>query len=236
VSSTGEEGIDGPFVAPKRLVRSPIPAPGFYRWSKRTLDIVFGALAFALAAPILAVAALLIAWTSPGPIFFKQVRIGHKGRPFVMLKLRTMSAGPQDETALMRFWQRQLDGKATPDRGSKLHRIGHDPRVTAVGRVLGRLSIDELPQLINVLSGEMSLVGPRAILPWQAEPLTEQQRRRDDCLPGMTGLWQVSGRNSLSLPQMLELDQRYVERRSFWFDLKILARTPKAVLIDRYTL
>jgi lipopolysaccharide/colanic/teichoic acid biosynthesis glycosyltransferase len=104
-----------------------------------------------------------------------------------------------------------------------------------VGRILRRTSIDELPQLLNVLRGEMSLVGPRPSLPWEVELYSPEQRRRHQCLPGITGLWQVSGRNRLSMPEMLALDLDYLERRSLWLDLQIMWRTPRAVLFDHST-
>jgi lipopolysaccharide/colanic/teichoic acid biosynthesis glycosyltransferase len=129
----------------------------------------------------------------------------------------------------------ELSGNSSPEPLSGLFRPAEHPRVTAVGRFLRRYSIDELPQLINVLRGEMSLVGPRPALPWEVELLNKEQRRRHTVLPGMTGLWQVSGRNQLSSAQMFAIDLEYIDRCSFMTDLKILLRTPRAVILDRHT-
>ena len=170
----------------------------------------------------------LVQLTNPGPVFFRHVRIGQGGRPFVMLKLRTMYVG-NDDSAFRELNVRELRGEAGPSHDG-IFRLEDDPRVLPVGRLIRRYSVDELPQLINVLRGEMSLVGPRPHLPWEVELFTPEQRRRHECLPGMTGLWQVSGRNRLSVQQMLELDLNYVEQHSLLLDLKILWRTLPAVL------
>ena len=128
---------------------------------------------------------------------------------------------------------RELRGEGALDCADGVYKPKDDPRVTPAGRWLRRYSIDELPQLLNVLRGEMSLVGPRPSLPWEVELYTPEQRRRHGCLPGMTGLWQVSGRTRLSMIEMLELDLMYIRTRSLALDLRILARTPAAVLLDR---
>jgi lipopolysaccharide/colanic/teichoic acid biosynthesis glycosyltransferase len=130
------------------------------------------------------------------------------------------------------FNRRELAGDPTLVTADGVMKPMDDPRITPVGRWLRRFSIDELPQLLNVLKGEMSLVGPRPALPWEVALFTPEQRRRQRTPPGITGLWQVSGRNRLAMPQMLELDLTYLERRSLGLDLAILARTPKAVLFD----
>ena len=152
-----------------------------------------------------------------------------------MFKFRTMHDAAADDAAERDLIVRELRGDAVPAADTNLFRPRSDPRVTSVGKFLRLMSIDELPQIFNVLRGEMSLVGPRPALPWEVDLFTIEQRRRHACLPGITGLWQVSGRNRLSSLEMIALDLEYVDRRSLWLDLSILLRTPKAVLLDRHT-
>lgn len=201
--------------------------------AKRAMDVLLASVLLLCTAPLLVTAMAFIRATSPGPAIFRQIRIGHRGRPFVMLKLRTMRIDG-DDGLYREYNERELAGAASPDQQG-LYRLADDARVTPVGRVLRRFSIDELPQLLNVLRGDMSLVGPRPSLPWEVALLTAEQRRRLDCLPGLTGLWQVSGRNRLSMRQMIALDLEYVARWSLALDLKILLRTPRAVCVDRNT-
>lgn len=202
-------------------------------WSKRALDLALALPLLVLLSPVLLAGMLLVKLSGPGPILFRQERIGLGGRPFAMLKLRTMQVG-NDDSAFRAFNRKELMGELEPGQDG-LFRLGRDPRITPVGHLLRRFSIDELPQLLNVLKGEMSLVGPRPSLPWEAELYTPEQRRRESVLPGMTGLWQVSGRNRLSIPEMLALDVRYARERSLLLDLWILLRTPRAVLFERNT-
>jgi lipopolysaccharide/colanic/teichoic acid biosynthesis glycosyltransferase len=156
-----------------------------------------------------------------------------------MLKFRTMIAAAasqeQEDIVQRETYSRELIAAAQPDPDTKLFRAKQDPRVTTIGKFLRTLSIDELPQLVNVIRGEMSLVGPRPALQWEAELLTDDQCRRFMVPPGMTGLWQVSGRNRVSSLDMIMLDLEYVDRLSPWLDLSVLARTPWAVLYQRYT-
>jgi len=198
--------------------------------SKRVLDIVLGIAALAIAAPIMLIAGILIRLTSPGPALFRQTRIGQGERPFTLLKLRTMRIDA-DDRAHREFNIREIQGNVAASDG--VFKLDGDSRVTPVGRVLRRYSIDELPQLFNVIRGDMSLVGPRPSLPWEVDLYTPEQRRRHDCRPGITGLWQVSGRNRRSMTEMLALDVSYAERRTLALDLWILLRTPKAVLFDK---
>jgi lipopolysaccharide/colanic/teichoic acid biosynthesis glycosyltransferase len=198
---------------------------------KRLLDILLAASGLLIVAPVMILVAALVRCTSPGPVLFRQVRIGLHEQPFVMLKFRTMRDGCSDEP-LRDLNLAELQGSVDPGTSDGIFKLENDPRITAVGRVLRRFSIDELPQLFNVLRGEMSLVGPRPALPWEVELFTPEQRRRHECVPGITGLWQVSGRNRLSMPEMLDLDLLYVERRSTLLDLWILLRTPLVVLFD----
>ena len=178
---------------------------------RRLLDIAVSALALALAAPVLAVAALAIRLESPGALIFRQRRVGRGGEPFDVLKLRTMV---QDAEHI----------------GAGLAIDAGDPRVTRVGAILRRTSLDELPNLLNVLSGEMSLIGPRPTLPVQVEQYTPRQRGRLRIKPGITGWAQVNGRASLPWAERIELDLYYIEHRSLALDLRILARTVAMVL------
>jgi lipopolysaccharide/colanic/teichoic acid biosynthesis glycosyltransferase len=196
-------------------------------WSKRLLDTTVAVVALLLAAPLLLLFAALIRATSPGPVLFRQTRIGAGGRTFVMLKFRTMKHRCADD--LHRAYVTDLlAGAATQQDG--LFKLHNDPRITPVGRFLRKLSLDELPQLFNVLRGEMSLVGPRPSLPWELPMFPAWALRRLEVLPGVTGLWQVGGRNRLTFLQGLELDVQYVDQRSLWLDLRILAKTPIALL------
>jgi lipopolysaccharide/colanic/teichoic acid biosynthesis glycosyltransferase len=192
--------------------------------TKRALDLLITVPLLIVLSPVLAVIAVAIKATSSGPAFFRQPRIGLGEQPFTMLKFRSMVvSAPSDDRALRKAFADELAGVAQPENDSfKLH---DDPRVTRVGKFLRATSLDEIPQLFNVVKGEMSLVGPRPALDWEHEMFTPEQRRRTDVLPGLTGLWQVSGRSHLATPEMVELDLEYVERASIWLDLQILFRT-----------
>jgi lipopolysaccharide/colanic/teichoic acid biosynthesis glycosyltransferase len=182
---------------------------------KRAVDVVGAGAGLALASPLLAVAAAVVKLEDGGPVLYRQRRVGRQGKEFDLLKLRTMVVGAE----------RQGAGWAV-DEG--------DPRITRAGRLLRRLSIDEVPQLWNVLRGEMSLVGPRPTLAYQVERYSERQRRRLEVKPGITGWAQVNGRARLKWADRIELDVWYVENRSTWVDLKILARTPMALFTGTY--
>jgi lipopolysaccharide/colanic/teichoic acid biosynthesis glycosyltransferase len=181
----------------------------------RALDVAGAAIGLALASPFLGAAALAIKLDDRGPVLYRQKRVGRDGREFELLKLRTMVVGAEGQGA----------GWAV-DRG--------DPRITRVGRALRRLSLDELPQLWNVVRGEMSLIGPRPTLQYQVDQYSPHQRRRLDVRPGITGWAQVQGRASLPWEERIELDVWYVEHRSPWLDAKILARTPLALFGGTY--
>jgi lipopolysaccharide/colanic/teichoic acid biosynthesis glycosyltransferase len=174
---------------------------------KRALDLAGTIALLAATVPLLALAALLVRATMGSPVLFRQVRSGRDGKPFTLLKLRTMRAG--EPTA------------------------GDEARLTTIGRWLRALSIDELPQLWNVARGDMSLVGPRPLLPAYVQRYSAEQRRRLDVLPGITGLAQVRGRNALSWQRRLALDAWYAAHRSLWLDMAILCRTPLAVVRRR---
>jgi len=196
---------------------------------KRLFDLLVASLCLVVLAPGLLVVAVLVRATSPGGALFRQTRLGRYGRPFVLYKFRTMYVNCPDD--LHRAYVRKLLVDDQPPAGgeSGLFKLEGDPRVTRVGRLLRRTSIDELPQLFNVIRGEMSLVGPRPALAWEAEMFGSAYASRFVVPPGLTGLWQVSGRNSLTMRQGLVLDLEYVARRSFALDLKILVKTVPAV-------
>jgi lipopolysaccharide/colanic/teichoic acid biosynthesis glycosyltransferase len=181
----------------------------------RVADVAVAGTTLVVASPFIAIAAVAVKLTSPGPVLYRQVRVGREGADFELLKLRTMVEGAETQGA----------GFAV-DKG--------DSRITRVGRVLRRLSLDELPQLWNVVRGDMSVVGPRPTLRYQVEKYTPQQRRRLEVKPGITGWAQVHGRASLPWAERIELDVWYVDHRSPWLDLKIIAKTPFALFGGTY--
>ncbi|MBV8452252.1 MAG: sugar transferase [Deltaproteobacteria bacterium] len=200
---------------------------------KRAFDVVAALLLLIASAPALALGALLILVTDGRPVLFRQTRVGIHGRTFQLLKLRTMRQAASDAVhrEYVRTWIR--NGHAAAANGNSngsIFKLANDQRITRVGRFLRRFSIDELPQLLNVLRGEMSLIGPRPALPYELEHYDEWHRRRLDAAPGITGLWQVSGRNRLSFDEMVELDVQYLEDWSLSGDFKILMRTLPALL------
>jgi lipopolysaccharide/colanic/teichoic acid biosynthesis glycosyltransferase len=213
--------------------RESTPGPGSEA-AKRTLDITVSLAAILVLAPLLLALWLLVRATSAGPGIFRQERVGLGRRRFCMLKLRTMYALDSDQ--IHRDYVAGLFAGQQAARGPRdLFKLEADPRITPAGRWLRRTSLDELPQLFNVLRGDMSLVGPRPALPWEAEmwpTLYPEYSRRFEIRPGMTGLWQVNGRSRLSVQEWLFLDADYVRRRSFWLDLVILARTLPALFRD----
>ncbi len=195
---------------------------GVNRMAKRSFDIVGSALLLLMLAPVMLIVALAVKLTSSGPLFYSQERIGRRGRAFGMLKFRSMIANADDQLAGL------LDLQGTTD--VPLFKVANDPRITRVGRVLRRYSLDELPQLINVLRGDMSLVGPRPQRQAEVELYDDAAHRRLLVKPGMSGLWQVSGRSTLSWEDSLRLDLYYVENWSFTQDIVILLRTFRAVV------
>jgi exopolysaccharide biosynthesis polyprenyl glycosylphosphotransferase len=197
----------------------------FRRWEKlvkRAMDLVIASVALIIFSPLMLIIALAIKLDSPGPVFFKQVRVGKGGKEFVMYKFRSMRGGAEEEQERLRELS-EVDGP--------IFKIKNDPRCTRVGRIIRRLSLDELPQLYNVLKGEMSLVGPRPPLPSEVAQYKEWHKKRLAVSPGMTGLWQVSGRSLLSFDEMVLLDLYYIENWSPLLDIKILIRTIPKVLI-----
>jgi exopolysaccharide biosynthesis polyprenyl glycosylphosphotransferase len=203
---------------------------------KRGVDIVGASIGLVVLSPLLALIALAVALDSDGPVFFRQERIGVGGRRFRVWKFRTMQHGASDRThrdlVTRMLAGDELGTKHTAADGQDIFKLVNDPRVTRLGALLRRTSLDELPQLINVLSGEMSLVGPRPPVPYEFEAYDHWQFDRLQVRPGITGLWQVSGRNRLSYRQMCELDVAYVRRWSVGLDLRILLRTIPVVLFN----
>ena len=201
-------------------------------WIKRALDVVASVALLVALAPLLLVVGLLVRLTSPGPVLFRQLRIGRMGTPFRMLKFRTMyvNAGENPHHEFISRFIKE-SGRAQGAGKNELFKLTNDPRVTPVGRILRKTSIDELPQLWNVLIGEMSLVGPRPPLPYEIEQYASWHRRRVlEAKPGITGLWQVTGRSRTTFDDMVRLDLRYAKTQSLWTDIRILLRTPKAVV------
>jgi lipopolysaccharide/colanic/teichoic acid biosynthesis glycosyltransferase len=204
---------------------APARTPRAYAWSKRALDIALSASLLILALPIIALIALLIRMDSPGPVVFKQQRVARGGRLFSFLKFRTMYADARQRFPELYAYRYSPEGF-----GDFYFKTPDDPRLTRVGRRLRRTSLDELPNLVNVLRGEMSLVGPRPELPEHLRYYGERELVKFSVQPGVTGLWQIRGRARLRYIEQLESEIEYVQRRSFLFDLEILARTPLAVL------
>ena len=208
-----------------RLFREPLSSSA--RILKRTFDLIFSALAILLLLPLWLLIALLIKLDSKGPVFYTQERVGMDGRLFLLYKFRTMRAGADPE--LHREYQRAfIAGRAEANLGNEqkpTYKLLTDPRITRVGKILRRTSLDEVPQLLNVLAGDMSMVGPRPPIPYEVEAYELWHRKRLDMKPGLTGLWQVSGRNRLPFEEKVRLDLFYIENWSLLLDLKIILRT-----------
>ncbi len=208
------EGLALMGLPPLRLARSSL-------FLKRVMDVVLSLVGLLLLAPLLALAAILIKADSPGPVFFRQVRMGAGERMFRIYKFRTMVADADARKSEVAHLNKHRQGGGEP----RMFKIPADPRVTRVGRLLRRFSLDELPQLINVLKGEMSLVGPRPLILDEDSHIAEWARKRLDLKPGVTGLWQVLGRSDIPFEEMLRLDYVYVTSWSLWNDVRLVLRT-----------
>ncbi|MBN1961032.1 MAG: sugar transferase [Deltaproteobacteria bacterium] len=207
---------------------------GFNWAAKRIIDIVVSLIILLLSSPLLIAVAIAIRLSSPGPILYVQQRVGYRGRLFSFYKFRSMHIGNDDK--IHREYTRKwiTENKAhSNQRGNQTFKIVNDPRIFWVGKFIRKFSIDELPQLINVLRGEMSIIGPRPALPYEVEVYRQWHRRRFEAPPGITGLWQVSGRNRLSFEEMVKLDIEYLENWSLLLDIQILLRTARVILIDK---
>ncbi len=205
-----------------------LPEPGgwfsYGSVPKRMLDLVLGLVLLLATLPLWPLIALAIKLDSPGPVLHVQIRLGKNGRPFRFFKFRSMFRDAESRRAAL-LPNNEADGP--------VFKIRRDPRITRVGRILRRTSADELPQLVNVVLGDMSLVGPRPPLPHEVEQYRLSDRLRLAVKPGLTGLWQVNGRGQCSFDEWMEYDARYVRQISFWLDLSILVRTVWAVLSCR---
>lgn len=188
---------------------------------KRVFDICVSASVLIITSPILLIVACAVKWTSPGPVFFKQIRSGKNGRRFYLYKFRSMVANAEAQLAEL---------KDKNEMSGPVFKMTHDPRITKVGKFLRKTSLDEFPQFFNVLKGDMSVVGPRPPLPAEVEKYEPWQRRRLSLKPGITCIWQVSGRNQIDFEQWMDMDLRYIDNWSLWLDVKILFLTGFAMI------
>ena len=214
-----------------RLFREPLSE--IQRFTKRVADIVISSAAMLVLSPVWLIVTIIIKYDSPGPVLFRQERVGMDGRIFLCYKFRTMRVD-SDDTIHREAYRKNIDGgdaaNAGDDEAPVFGKVRNDPRVTRAGRWLRRSSLDEMPQFLNVLKGDMSMVGPRPPIPYEVKEYDIWHRKRLDMKPGITGLWQVSGRNRLPFDEMVRIDLYYIENWSFWFDLKIMLLTLPAVL------
>jgi len=210
-------------------------AQKFSRTVKRLIDIVGSATALLLLSPLFLVVALLVKLGSAGPILFRQERLGEFGETFTFLKFRSMYAN-NDRKIHQEFMKRVIKGDhdgRTEGESKSVYKMTNDPRITKIGRILRRTSLDELPQFINVLRGEMSLVGPRPPIPYECQEYEPWHRRRVlEVKPGITGLWQIGGRSRVRFDDMVRLDLQYIRSWSLWLDIQILWQTPRALFSD----
>ncbi|MEZ5427722.1 MAG: sugar transferase [Pyrinomonadaceae bacterium] len=214
-----------------RLFREPLSDGE--RFIKRAFDIIISASVLILFLPVWLLISLMIKLDSRGPVLFRQERVGMDGRKFLCYKFRTMRAGA-DESIHREAYRKNIEGSAEANVGDEekpvFGKVKDDPRVTGTGRILRRTSLDEMPQFLNVLRGEMSVVGARPPIPYEVEEYDLRHRKRLDMKPGITGLWQVSGRNRLTFEEMVRTDLYYIENWSLWLDLKIILLTLPAIL------
>jgi exopolysaccharide biosynthesis polyprenyl glycosylphosphotransferase len=210
-------------------------AQKFSRTVKRLIDIVGSATALLLLSPLFLVVALLVKLGSAGPILFRQERLGEFGETFTFLKFRSMYAN-NDRKIHQEFMKRVIKGDhdgRTEGESKSVYKMTNDPRITKIGRILRRTSLDELPQFINVLRGDMSLVGPRPPIPYECQEYEPWHRRRVlEVKPGITGLWQIGGRSRVRFDDMVRLDLQYIRSWSLWLDIQILWQTPRALFSD----
>ncbi len=200
---------------------------------KRSIDIVWSFLALLLVSPLLAGIAIGVKLTSPGPVFFRQERLGLNGRKFMFLKFRSMYTD-NDPRSHQEYVRKLIEESKKESSENIIYKMTDDPRITPFGRFLRKSSLDEIPQFINVLTGEMSLVGPRPPIPYECDMYDVWHKRRLlSCKPGITGLWQVTGRSTTTFDEMVRMDLDYIENWSLWKDIKILFKTPRVVLMGK---
>jgi lipopolysaccharide/colanic/teichoic acid biosynthesis glycosyltransferase len=210
-------------------------AAGEPRWQtllRRGFDFVFALVAVILLSPLLLALTLAIRSSSPGPALFRQRRVGHGQREFTLFKFRSMRFDA-DPRGHREYVTALIKGQQANGGRKDLYKLAVDDRITPVGRWIRKWSLDELPQLFNVIAGDMALVGPRPAIAYEVEEYPSWYLKRFAVKPGLTGLWQVSGRNERTYEEMVRLDIEYAERRSMWLDLSILARTPLTVIARR---
>lgn len=208
-------------------------APAGYAAAKRALDLLVSAGVLLVGMVVWLTIAALIKLTSPGPVFYRGTVIGRGGKPFRYYKFRTMVAGGDNSAHkqwLEQFVKQDAAFSESPD-GKKVFKVVNDPRITRVGRVLRKLSLDEVPQMLNVLTGDMSLVGPRPPVPYEYEHYDDWAKQRLSVLPGITGLYQVTARSQVGFSEMVTIDLDYIRRRSLWLDLWIMVKTPLVMLL-----
>jgi lipopolysaccharide/colanic/teichoic acid biosynthesis glycosyltransferase len=201
-----------------------------YVYVKRNIDFILSAILLLLSSPLFLLLALGIKLHTPGPVFYRQKRIGKDGRPFDMLKLRSMRVG-NDSKLHQEHVQYLIRNNIRPqDLGVDSLKLKSDPRITGLGKIMRKLSLDELPQLINVMRGEMSIVGPRPPLPYEYELYSAEDKKRLSVTPGITGLWQVTAHNTVSFAEMVQIDMNYIKNMSLRLDLEIILKTPFEML------
>lgn len=215
----------------RRLRADPADLPVVTSRRKRALDVLASALGLVVLSPLFLLIAVAIRLDSRGPALFRQQRAGLHGRPFKMLKFRTMRSGTSEHRH-REYVEGLVSGERERSNSEGVYKLTADDRVTRVGRLLRRTSLDELPQLLNVWRGEMSLVGPRPAISYEVELYEDWQWKRLDSRPGITGLWQVSGRNRLTYRQMCDLDVRYIQEWNWASDLRILLKTLPVVFTN----
>ena len=207
---------------------SPLSGRNYLRL-KRWLDVGLALFFLALFGPLMGLIALGIKLYSPGPVLFKQTRVGQNGKEFLFLKFRSMHVGSDAKLHRDHVTSLIRDNCNSINLSAQTLKLKNDPRITGLGRLLRKISFDELPQLFNVLRGEMSLVGPRPPIPYEVDLYQHWHHRRFEALPGLTGFWQVYGRNRVSFDQMVHMDIYYIEHLSLWLDLRIILKTPWAM-------
>ena len=195
---------------------------------KRIIDIYGSLIGLIILSPLFIIITIFIKIVSPGPVFFYQKRVGQFGNPFTFLKFRTMKVN-NDSSIHILYLKNLINGDGHGDK--PMVKLAHDSRIIPFGHFLRNTCLDELPQLINVLVGDMSLIGPRPCIPYEAKEYLHWHARRFDITPGMTGLWQISGKNRTTFKEMIRLDIKYATELSFWLDMKILFKTPFAILL-----